>query len=68
LLARCQKVTKHKNYHPVIALAIIALDEKTPTDLSIRAHCEVAKYTTPQVKAIELSGEDGGPIEVRWAD
>ena len=47
---------KYPNYHPVIALAEIAHNSKNEV-LRFQAHKEVAKYVSPQLKAIEVIGE-----------
>lgn len=63
----------YPGYHPVIAMAAIANDESGDVDLAMRfqAHKEVAQYVEPKRKAIEHSGEGGGPLTVqivRFAD
>lgn len=48
--------SKYPGYDPVLAMAEIAHDKKNNSDLIFAAHKEVAKYTRPQLKAIEHSG------------
>jgi hypothetical protein len=49
--------------NPIEGMAKIATDEKIDIAIRLRAHAEVAKYVHPQLKAIELSGPGGGPIQ-----
>lgn len=57
------------DYHPVMAMAEIANDPAVELDTRFAAHKEVAQYVEPKRKAVEVTGEDGGPIETvfRWA-
>jgi hypothetical protein len=57
------------DYHPVMAMAEIANDPAVDLDTRFAAHKEVAQYVEPKRKAVEVTGEDGGPIETvfRWA-
>ena len=61
LLALLQE--QYPNYHPVLEMARIAHDTE---DESIRAnmHKEVAKYVEPMLKAVEVTGDEGGPVKV----
>jgi hypothetical protein len=68
-------------YDPVVAMALIATDPEingrdpdtgeriqgSPRDLKLAldAHKEVAKYTRPQLKQVEVVGAGGGPLEVK---
>lgn len=68
-------------YDPVIAMALIATDPTIQAGasstasgqmvvtanvpLALKAHSEVAKYTHPTLKQIEVTGQGGGAIEVR---
>jgi hypothetical protein len=58
------------DYHPVVAMAGIAHDESLDIELRFAAHKEVAQYVAPKLKAVELTGADGGPAQFvfRWAD
>ena len=51
--------------NPIEALADIAFDEGNPIDLRLRALQDFAKYGNAQIKAIEITGQDGGAIEVK---
>ena len=53
------------NCNPLEGLATIANDPNVDTAIRARCHSELAKYIAPQLKAIELTGPAGGPIEVR---
>ena len=50
------------DYHPVIEMARQANDPEVSQELRFAANKEVAKYVTPQLRAIELTGTDGGPL------
>lgn len=68
-------------YDPVVAMALIATDPEINgrdvvtgdrvmnaqrnLGLALAAHREVAKYTRPQLKQIEVTGAGGGPLEVK---
>ncbi|ODB82747.1 hypothetical protein A3193_18535 [Candidatus Thiodiazotropha endoloripes] len=56
---------KWPGYHPVIAMAEIANDEKLPKELRFQAHKEVAQYIEPKKKAVELSQGSGEPFIFR---
>ena len=56
---------KFPNYHPVIAMAIIANDPINDIELKFQAHKEVAKYVCPQLKAVEVTGMGGEAMEIR---
>jgi len=64
---------KYPGYQPVLAIAkaaheLTAMAEQEKTAELWRdagtMHEKVAQYVTPKLKAIELTGEDGGPVEV----
>ena len=46
---------------PVRGMALIAMNKKNPAELRGRMYSELAQYLFPKRKAIEVSGEDGGP-------
>jgi hypothetical protein len=54
-------------YHPVIAMAEIANSEDSNIDINLKfqAHKEIAQYVEPKRKAIEHTGEGGGPIKTQ---
>jgi hypothetical protein len=56
------------DYHPVMAMADIANDDAVDLDLRFSAHKEVAQYVAPKLKAVELTGANGGPVDTvfRW--
>ena len=74
LLEQIQEVVGDSNYHPVVAMAVIANDTSTkqvkvdgktrrvpkyPLELRAMMHKEVAQYVAPKLKAVEHSaGED----------
>ena len=49
-------------YDPVLSMVAIARDENTPLELRITCHKEVAKYTHPQRKAVEMTADVDMPI------
>ncbi len=51
--------------NPIEALAEIAYDDGNPIDLRLRALQDFAKYGNAQIKSIEITGQDGGAIEVK---
>ncbi len=55
-----QLAERFPDYHPVLAMAEIANDEKAGAEMRFQAHKEVAQYVTPKLKSIEhTAGEDG---------
>jgi len=59
LEARCP------GYHPVIEMALIAVDMDNDLSTRFNAHKEVAKYVTPQLKAVEVETVNHEPIQVQ---
>lgn len=53
LLARLQR--EFPEYHPVVEMARIANDPENDVHLRGTMHGNVAKYVTPQMKAIDLN-------------
>ena len=56
---------KFPGYDPVIAMASIAHDPESDPQMVFNAHKEVAKYTRPQLKAVDLTSTGGG-IHLTW--
>jgi hypothetical protein len=61
------------SFHPVIRMAenaVLLQDEvdKDPAPLTIKAAIDgwdkIAAYTSPKLKAVEVTGEDGGPLTI----
>ena len=52
------------DYHPVIEMAKIANDPSADLKLRADMNKEVAQYVEPKRKAIEITGQDGGPLRV----
>ncbi len=46
---------------PITGMARIAMNSKNPPELRGRMYSELAQYLWPKRKAIEVSGDDGGP-------
>lgn len=55
---------KYPDYHPLLALAEIANDEKSDKNLKLQASKEVCKYIVPQLKSIDHSIDPGHNITV----
>jgi hypothetical protein len=51
---------------PLEGLAAIAADPNTDAALRARVYADLLPYLFPKRKAVELSGHDNSPIEVRW--
>ncbi len=50
--ASCQLIIDE--YDPVVALALVAVDRRSPIELQVRCNAEVAQYVRPKLKSIEL--------------
>ena len=62
LLARLD--AKFPGWHPVVQMAEIANDETLSVQDRFNAAKEVARYVTPQLKAVELTGDTDSPLQV----
>lgn len=56
------------SYNPVLELARLSVDPKTPIIHRVACLKEVAQFFMPKLKAMEITGPDGGPIQVVNAD
>lgn len=69
LLEKIQAHVRNKfgieEYDPLKALAEIANDPDNDVTIRAGAHKEVVKYIHPQKKAVEVTGAEGGPLEVK---
>lgn len=54
---------KYPNYHPVLEMAKIA-HETADVSLAAQMHKEIAQYVEPKLKAVELTGAEGGPLRI----
>lgn len=52
-----------EDYDPVVALAIVAVDQRSTLDQRIRCNSEVAQYVRPKLKSIEM-GLDADSAEL----
>lgn len=62
---------RYPNYHPLIAMAELAHNEKTEDGIRFNCHKEIAKYVEPQLKSVEVKGRvksDFGVLRVVAAD
>jgi hypothetical protein len=48
---------------PIEGMARIAMDESQPMQLRATMYRELAQYLAPKRKAMEVTGEDGGPVK-----
>lgn len=51
-------------YDPLIAMAKLGHDQSLAADLRATMHSKIAAFMHPQLRAIEVTGEDGDPIKV----
>lgn len=51
---------------PIAGMAAIALDVASPPELRARMFSELAQYIAPKRKATEITGAEGGPVQVTW--
>jgi hypothetical protein len=49
---------------PIAGMAKFAQDDTVPMALRARMFAELAKYVVPRLKAMELTGRNGGPIDL----
>lgn len=49
-------------YDPIERMAMIGDDPETPIEIRARMASELAQYVAPKRKAVEHSGEGGGPV------
>lgn len=54
-----------EDYDPVIALAEIAEDKAVSLELRASCHKSIIPYIHAAKKAVEISGPDGGAIEIK---
>jgi hypothetical protein len=52
--------------NPIEGMARIALDPKASEPIKARMLAELAKYTVPQLRSVEVTGRDGNAIEVSY--
>ena len=64
LLTLLQEI--YPDYQPVLEMAKLAHKamQEGDDEVAFNRHAQVARYVTPQLKAIELSGNDGEPLKV----
>ena len=67
LLADAQAIIEQKfgiiGFHPVTSMLIIAADERIDVNLRLTAMSKAAPYLVPTLKAVELTGDNGGPVQ-----
>ena len=55
---------------PIKQMAQIAMDERVEVSIRVQVLKELCQYIAPKRKAVEITGEDGGPLELEicWAE
>jgi hypothetical protein len=55
---------------PIQRMAQIAMNEEVEVTIRARLLTELAQYIAPKRKAVEVTGEDGGPLalEISWQE
>lgn len=53
-----------RNYHPVLELARIAMDEENPIELRATCHHRVAEFVTPKLKAVEINDNRKTTVDI----
>jgi hypothetical protein len=55
---------------PIEGMARIAMNETAELNIRAQMYKELAQYVACKRKAVEVSGEDGGPLEleISWQD
>lgn len=51
---------KHPEYHPLLELAKIGLDEGTDVRLRVDCHKTIVRYCEPELKSVEVKGKIDG--------
>lgn len=46
---------KRQGYDPIEEMIALAQDEDTPIDLKVRIHKEIAEYTVPKLRSIDIN-------------
>ncbi len=55
---------------PIKQMGQIAMDEGVAVSIRVQVLKELCQYIAPKRKAVEVTGEDGGPLvlEINWAE
>jgi hypothetical protein len=55
---------------PIKQMGQIAMDEHIEVSIRVQVLKELCQYIAPKRKAVEITGEDGGPLvlEISWAE
>ena len=51
------------NFHPVVGMLVLAADQTQDVTLRLNAMAKSAPFIMPTLKAVELTGENGGPVQ-----
>ena len=49
---------------PIKQMGQIAMDERIEVSIRVQVLKELCQYIAPKRKAVEITGEDGGPLEL----
>lgn len=49
---------------PVARLIGVAQDANCPLSVQAKIWCELLQYAQPKLKAVEITGKDGGPVQL----
>jgi hypothetical protein len=53
-----------KEYDPLVALAMLAVNPGTPLNLRVQAHAEIAGYRYPKLKSMEIALPPGSDAKI----
>ena len=55
---------------PIKQMGQIAMDERVEVSIRVQVLKELCQYIAPKRKAVEITGEDGGPLalEISWQE
>ncbi len=64
------KKLEELNCDPIEGMVIVATRAMQDGEFNLAGtmYKELAGYIAPKKKAVEVTGESGGPIQIRWAD
>ena len=63
-----RQIMEKAGFNPIRRMMALAKDESVEAHIRAQMVKELAKYHSPQLKAIEISGNPEKPLEVRDAD
>ncbi len=60
-----KKIYAEAGYDPLVAMARIGHDLQVSIDIRANMHAKIAAYMHPQLRSVEVGGNDGQPIELK---